>query len=169
MSALRCHRLAGLRRPWINEKDRTITLPDWLTKNGAEHVFPYGDMVASILEVLPRRNSTDLLFPSFVSDDRPISGWSKYKKEMEADIEHWVFARSASHVWYEISRTESPTARRRAPSEPKIRKHHEPDEQNGERRSWGLLPPSLHAGNARGSADVGNASFHASRSGQRTR
>jgi integrase len=32
--------IAALRRPWINEKDRTITLPDWLTKNGVEHVFP---------------------------------------------------------------------------------------------------------------------------------
>jgi integrase len=82
--------IAGLQRPWINQKDRTITLPDWLTKNGVEHVFPYGDMVASILEALPRQNSTDLLFPSFVSDDRPISGWSKYKKEMAANIEHWV-------------------------------------------------------------------------------
>jgi integrase len=82
--------IAGLRRPWINEKDRTITLPDWITKNGVEHVFPYGDMVAFILETLPRRNSTDLLFPSFVSDDRPISGWSKYKKEMTAKIERWV-------------------------------------------------------------------------------
>jgi integrase len=25
--------IANLRRPWINEKERTITLPDWLTKN----------------------------------------------------------------------------------------------------------------------------------------
>ena len=64
LSGQRRGEIAGLRRPWINEKDRTITLPDWLTKNGVEHVFPYGDMVASILEALPRRNSTDLLFPS---------------------------------------------------------------------------------------------------------
>ncbi len=82
--------IAGLQRPWINQKDRTITLPDWLTKNGVEHVFPYGEMVAFILEALPRLNSTDLLFPSCVSGDRPISGWSKYKTEMAAGVEHWV-------------------------------------------------------------------------------
>ncbi len=32
--------IANLRRPWINEKERTITLPDWLTKNSKEHCFP---------------------------------------------------------------------------------------------------------------------------------
>lgn len=41
--------IANLRRAWINEKARTITLPDWVTKNGKEHTFPYGDMTAAIL------------------------------------------------------------------------------------------------------------------------
>jgi integrase len=75
--------IANLRQPWINEKDRTITLPDWICKNGQEHTFPYGGRVAAILETIPRRNSTDLLFPSYVADDRPISGWSKYKKRLD--------------------------------------------------------------------------------------
>jgi integrase len=42
--------IANLRRPWINEKEQTITLPEWVTKNSKEHTFPYGDMVAEILE-----------------------------------------------------------------------------------------------------------------------
>lgn len=82
--------IANLRRPWINEKDRTITLPDWVTKNGKEHTFPYGDITCAILETVPRLNTTDLLFPSRVSDERPISGWSKYKKEMGDGIEGWT-------------------------------------------------------------------------------
>src|SRR4029077_5471496 len=80
--------MANLRRPWINEKERTITLPPWVTKNSKEHVFPYGDMVAQILQCLPRLNSTDLIFPSRVSDARPFSGWGKYKKELDALAEH---------------------------------------------------------------------------------
>jgi integrase len=75
--------IAALRWPWINEKERTITLPDSLTKNHKEHTFPYGTLTADILERVPRLNSTDLLFPSRASDDRPLSGWSKYKKDLD--------------------------------------------------------------------------------------
>jgi integrase len=81
---------ANLRWPWINEKDRLITLPEWVTKNGRQHTFPYGDMTAAIFETIPRRNSTDLLFPSYVSDERPISGWSKYKKNLGDGVEGWT-------------------------------------------------------------------------------
>lgn len=79
--------IANLRRAWINEKERTITLPEWLTKNSKEHTIPYGQMAQDIFDTIPRFNSTDLLFPSRVSGDRPISGWSKFKKEMLEDIE----------------------------------------------------------------------------------
>jgi integrase len=82
--------IANLRRPWINESERIITLPEWVTKNGKEHTFPYGDMTAAILESVPRRNSTDLLFPSWVSDDRPISGWSYFKKQLGDGVAGWT-------------------------------------------------------------------------------
>jgi integrase len=75
--------IANLRWPWINEKERVITLPEWVTKNSKEHIFPYGDLVAGILAEVPRRNSTELLFPSRASDERPLSGWSKYKKQLD--------------------------------------------------------------------------------------
>jgi integrase len=74
--------IANLRWPWINEKDKTITLPEWITKNSKEHTFPYDGEVQKILDTIPRRNSTDLLFPSRDSDERPVSGWSKFKKEL---------------------------------------------------------------------------------------
>jgi len=82
--------IANLRRSWINEKQRTITLPEWVTKNSKEHCFPYGDMVAAVLDTIPRWNETDLLFPSKVSFDRPLSGWSKYKKELSDGLPRWT-------------------------------------------------------------------------------
>jgi integrase len=82
--------IANLRWPWINENDQTITLPDWVTKNKKEHTFPYDGEVSKILETVPRRNSTDLLFPSRNSDDRPLSGWSKYKRELADGVPGWT-------------------------------------------------------------------------------
>jgi integrase len=82
--------IANLRRPWINEIERAITLPEWVTKNSKEHTFPYGELVAEILETIPRRNDTDLLFPSVVAIDRPISGWSKYKVELADGVPAWT-------------------------------------------------------------------------------
>jgi integrase len=82
--------IVNLRRTWINAQTRTITLPEWVCKNSREHTFPYGDMVAAELEAVPRRNSTDLLFPSFVSDERPISGFSKYKKNLGDGVPAWT-------------------------------------------------------------------------------
>jgi integrase len=82
--------IANLRRTWINEKERTITLPDWVTKNKKEHTFPYNGMVSEILETVPRLNSSDLLFPSRNADDRPLSGWSKYKRDLADGVPGWT-------------------------------------------------------------------------------
>ena len=80
---------ANLRWPWINEKEQIITLPDTITKNSKEHSFPYGNLVASILEIIPRRNTTELLFPSRVSNERPVSGWSKFKAQLADGVPGW--------------------------------------------------------------------------------
>lgn len=93
--------IANLRWPWINTVERTITLPDWLTKNKKEHTFPYNGQVAAILENVPRLNSTDLLFPSKVADDRPISGWSKYKKELD----EWAETPITGYRLHDLRRT----------------------------------------------------------------
>ena len=75
--------IAWLHRSWINERDRLITLPGEFTKNKLEHTFPYGDLTAEVLETVPRSNQTQLLFPSIKSDERPFSGWSRSKRELE--------------------------------------------------------------------------------------
>jgi len=90
LTGQRVGEIANLRRPWINEKDQLITLPEWVCKNNKEHTFPYGDLVADILAEIPRRNDTDLLFPCRVSEDRPISGWSKFKKQLDDGVPGWT-------------------------------------------------------------------------------
>jgi len=81
--------IAALRRSWIDQTARTISLPAEVTKNGKEHCFPYGDLVAALLEAIPCRNTTDLLFPSRISDNRPVSGFSEFKKEMTDGVPNW--------------------------------------------------------------------------------
>jgi integrase len=82
--------IAWLNRPWINGTERTVTLPDWLTKNKREHTFPLGDLAAQIIETVPRFGSTGLLFPTRWDNDRPLSGWSNYKSEMSDGVAGWT-------------------------------------------------------------------------------
>lgn len=73
----------GCRWPFVNEKTRTITLPE--TKNRSEHHFPYGDMTAQILEEIPHLNSTDLLFPGR-DGCTPWNGAGKAKWQMKETV-----------------------------------------------------------------------------------
>jgi len=72
--------IANLRRPWINEKDRTITLPEWVCKNSKEHTFPYGDLVAGILETVPRRNGHGPALPSTRSTSGPCQAGASTRR-----------------------------------------------------------------------------------------
>lgn len=76
--------IASLRWEYINEVERTVTLPE--TKNQTEHTFPYGDMVAAIFDRIPRLNSTNLLFPGR-DDTLPWSGFGKSKWEFNKDCQ----------------------------------------------------------------------------------
>jgi len=82
--------VSSLRWSWINERDRTITLPASITKNNTEHTFPFGQMIADILETILRLNSTDLLFPARANEQCPISGWSKFKHQMTDGVPGWT-------------------------------------------------------------------------------
>ena len=87
--------ITTLRRTWINTNDRTITLPDTITKNGIEHTFPYGDAVAAILERVP--NQGDQLFPPGRSHVRgkpttTFNAWPKSKVAFDArcEVSDWT-------------------------------------------------------------------------------
>jgi integrase len=85
----RCE-IGGLQRPWINQKHHTITLPETLTKSKREHTFPLGDFARQLIDTVPRFNSTEFLFPTRWDNDRPFSGWSKYKSEMNDGVAGWT-------------------------------------------------------------------------------
>ena len=89
---------ANLRWPWIAQNEKTITLPEWLTKNSKEHISPYSTLVAGILEPIPRIDSIDLLLPSRISDERPLSGWSKYKKDLKDEVPAWTLHDLTAHL-----------------------------------------------------------------------
>jgi integrase len=77
---------ASLDRSWFNTSDRTITLPDWLTKNKQQHTFPYGDATQGIFERLA--NLGTLLFPATREHVRGkpttiYAGWAKDKKAFD--------------------------------------------------------------------------------------
>jgi len=82
--------VAALRETWIDATERTITLPDRATKNGLEHTLPIGMIALNVLQSVPRREECPLLFPTRWADDRPMSGWSKYKAEMTDGVNGWT-------------------------------------------------------------------------------
>ena len=87
--------ITSLRRTWINAADRTITLPDTITKNGIEHTFPYGDAVAAILQRVPDQG--EQLFPPGRSHVRgnpttTFNAWPKSKVAFDArcEVSDWT-------------------------------------------------------------------------------
>ena len=90
--------IAALEWKWIDEKERTITLPASLTKNKRDHVFPYGDMTQDVLVRLPRIDDSPFLFPASRhrwKDKEPtiFDSWSKAKREfgtLVPDLKGWT-------------------------------------------------------------------------------
>jgi integrase len=72
-TGMRRMEVALMQREWIDGE--TITIPAHVTKNGREHKFPFGMLVAKLLAELPKAG---LLFPS--STGGPFSAFSKSKE-----------------------------------------------------------------------------------------
>lgn len=80
--------IASLRRSWCNARERLITLPDHITKNGIEHTFPYGNLVEQILTRRSNVIGGDLYFPPYRTHVRGVptktyAGWGKDKQEFQ--------------------------------------------------------------------------------------
>jgi len=84
--------IASLQWTWIDESARTITIPAAIAKNGRTHTIPYGTVIDEILATVPRRNSTMMLFPSIIDDQKPYNGWQTAKAHFEKlpAIRPWV-------------------------------------------------------------------------------
>ncbi|MGO9024119.1 MAG: hypothetical protein ACLQIQ_07440, partial [Beijerinckiaceae bacterium] len=74
--------------PWSYEwGPLQIALPSLITKNKRTHTFPYGSMVATILERIPR--TSEYVFPASRSNVRgkpttSFNGWPKCKEAFDA-------------------------------------------------------------------------------------
>ena len=77
--------IGGLRRSWIDADNSTITFPSEITKNGRDHVLPYGEMAATILSALPAVG--DLLFPARGNSESAFSGYSPSKGRLDKFIQ----------------------------------------------------------------------------------
>jgi integrase len=80
---------ASIKWDYVNGQEQTITLPDWLTKNGREHRFPIGSYAQDIIKSLPRKG--DYLFEGRVHD-QPYNGWNKHKADLDkkSGVQNWV-------------------------------------------------------------------------------
>lgn len=56
--------IAGLRWEWIDLERKTITFPDWFTKNKREHCFPIGNLTKTVVEAQPRQTDNPYVFPA---------------------------------------------------------------------------------------------------------
>ena len=85
--------LTGLRRSeavhleweFVNEFERTVTIPAELTKNGRVHVVPVGDLLNDTLASLPHINQ--YLFPSSHDEGTVFNGWGKAKARFDDNLE----------------------------------------------------------------------------------
>jgi integrase len=91
--------------PW-SEIHNLDTDPMWImpgvrTKNGREHILPLSKAAADLLMSVPRQKDASLVWPSSVSHERPMSGFSKSLKSMQKrvvalaehdgiTVEHWT-------------------------------------------------------------------------------
>jgi integrase len=78
--------IGGLRRSWIDTEKRTITFPAAITKNGRDHVLPYGGTAATLLSSLT--DDGDLLFPARGKSENPFNGYSPSKVRLDKFIKN---------------------------------------------------------------------------------
>jgi integrase len=80
---------AGLRWDYFDEDARQLMLPASVTKNGRQHIIPYGDMLTALLADLPRFG--EYLFPAAREHVRgkptaTFNSWSKSKRGFDKGL-----------------------------------------------------------------------------------
>lgn len=78
----RRNEVAGMRRSEIDEPNAVWTIPAVRTKNGLAHEVPLSGLAGEILAALPVLG--DCVFASGRAGDRPVSGFSKCKRALDA-------------------------------------------------------------------------------------
>jgi integrase len=85
LTGQRKNEIASLQTSWINEKEKTITLPPNITKNGREHTLPIGAYCAEILSKTQKSTqaTNGHIFSSRTNTGRHFNGWSKAKAALD--------------------------------------------------------------------------------------
>ncbi len=68
---------------WSDIEDGTWTLPREITKSDRLHVVPLSGLAVETIEAVPQIEGCDLLFPSLRGTDRPLSGFSRAKRQLD--------------------------------------------------------------------------------------
>jgi integrase len=76
---------AGLARGMIDADRRVIRLPATFTKQGRDHVVPYGDALQAVLDACPVDGRSDLVFAS-PRTGGPVKGWSQLLAGVRKDL-----------------------------------------------------------------------------------
>lgn len=87
--------IASLRWEWIDRNASTITIPSNITKNKRRHTFPFGELVASLIDHVPQKN--EYIFPAIRTHRKgkptaSFNGWSTSKRafDRKCPIPHWT-------------------------------------------------------------------------------
>lgn len=91
LSGQRRTEVGALKRSYIDERARTISLPGSVTKNGRAHTFPYGRLGAEVLQRIPCFDGNDYLFPASRTHVRGqptthFNAWAKAKLDFDARV-----------------------------------------------------------------------------------
>lgn len=73
--------MGAFNKEWIHAQH--VTMPKEVTKNGREHTFPIGRLTAALLRERVDASEGSVLFPSKGTTDKPFSGWSKGKSDLD--------------------------------------------------------------------------------------
>ncbi|WP_439375788.1 tyrosine-type recombinase/integrase [Bradyrhizobium sp. DASA03120] len=80
LTGQRKNEIAGVEKIYVSHNQKSICLPDTLTKNKRQHELPLGNIALSILA--PLLTCDALLFPAR-GRATPFNGWSKSKKALD--------------------------------------------------------------------------------------
>ena len=84
LTGQRRNEIASLQWDWIDQHNRTVTIPASVTKNKRAHTMPYGDLAASVFGNLPQAGP--YLFPSRSKRGTVFNGWGKSKERFDKDL-----------------------------------------------------------------------------------
>ncbi len=84
--------IAALRGIYYSHNEQTLCLPDTLTKNKREHIFPIGLIASNLLSKLWKDDKTWFFFPARGKPDKHFNGWSKAKAALdkECGVTRWT-------------------------------------------------------------------------------